>query len=51
MTHASDPVPYMIYRKTSEKDSGIESFTENTAKISGKYVEIGNTLINHFIND
>ena len=51
MTHASDPVPYMIYRKSAEKDSGIESFTENTAKISGKYIDVGYTIMNHFIND
>ena len=51
MTHASDPVPYMIYRKSKEADSGIESFTENTAKISGRYIDVGNTIMNHFIND
>ena len=49
MTHASDPVPYMIYKKSAEKDSGIESFTENTAKLSEKYIGIGHTLMKHFI--
>lgn len=50
-THASDPVPYMIYKSYDEKDSGIKSFTEETAKLSGNFTEIGHTLIEHFIKD
>ena len=50
MTHASDPVPYMIYQKSKAADNGIESFTEEAAKATGNYVEIGHTLMNKFID-
>lgn len=50
MTHASDAVPFMIYRKSTAKDNGIETFTENTAKDTGNYIEIGYTLMDKFIN-
>ena len=51
MTHAGDAVPYLIYQKSKAADNGIESFTENTAKEAGNYVEVGYTLMNSFIND
>lgn len=44
-THISDPVPYLLYRSTEEVDSGIESYTENTAKSTGLYVEQGQRLM------
>ncbi len=47
-THASDPVPYMIYHKKGEKDSGVDSINENTAKATGNYVDFGPGLIKHF---
>lgn len=50
MTHASDPVPYMIYQKSKEHDNGIEHFTENTAKATGRYIAVGNTLMGHFLD-
>lgn len=51
MTHASDPVPYMIYQKSKHSDNGIESFNELSAKETGRYIEVGHTLMEHFIND
>ena len=51
MTHASDPVPYMIYQKSKHSDNGIESFNEISAKETGRYIEIGHTLMEHFIKD
>ena len=51
MTHAGDAVPYLIYQKSKAADNGIESFTENTAKDAGNYVEVGYTLMDSFIND
>lgn len=48
-THASDPVPYLIYDSTKEHDSGILSFTESTAKLSGNFVEVGYTLMDKFL--
>ena len=49
MTHASDPVPYMIYQKSKAQDNGIESFNEETAKATGSFVEVGYTLMEKFI--
>ena len=51
MTHASDPVPFMIYQKTKESDNGIESFTEATAKATGNYIEVGYELMDKFIKE
>ena len=40
MTHARDPVPFLIYdNKVNEK--GAETFTEETAKASGVYYDHG----------
>ncbi len=49
MTHASDPVPYMIYQKSKAADNGTPSFNEETAKATGNFVEVGHTLMNNFI--
>ena len=51
MTHAGDAVPYLIYQKSKAADNGIESFTENTAKAAGNYIEVGYSLMDSFIND
>ena len=51
MTHASDPVPYMIYQKSKHSDSGIETFTENTAKSTGNFIEVGHSLMSKFIEN
>ena len=51
MTHAGDPVPYLIYQKSKAADNGISTFTEATAREAGNYVEIGYTLMNKFINE
>lgn len=50
-THASDPVPYMIYHKSKEKDSGVESINEDTAKKTGLYIDAGYELMNKFIKE
>ena len=49
LTHAADPVPYMIYHKKNEIE-GVETINENTAKATGNYIEEGYTLMNKFIN-
>lgn len=51
MTHAGDAVPFMIYQKSKEKDNGIDAFTENTAKDTGNYIDIGYSLMDKFINE
>ncbi len=50
-THASDPVPYMIYKKSAEKDSGVESINEDTAKATGNFVEFGPSMMKKFIEE
>ena len=49
-THTSDPVPYLIYRSTSNVSNGIKVFDEENAKNTGVYVEEGYTLMNRFLN-
>lgn len=49
-THISDPVPYLLYRSTEEVDSGIERYTENTAKSTGRYVEQGQRLMEKLLD-
>ncbi len=36
-THVSDPIPYLLYRSNAEVDSGVDSFTEDTARATGIY--------------
>lgn len=50
-THASDPVPYMIYHKSKEKTNEFNSIDEQTAANSGVYIDSGVALMEHFIKD
>lgn len=47
-THTNDPIPYLIYHKKGEVE-GPESFSEETAKQGGIYVEVGHTVMDRFI--
>lgn len=47
-THASDPVPYMIYQKSKEVDSKVDTINEATAKATGRFIEFGPGLMKHF---
>ena len=49
MTHARDPVPFMIYHKNDEKN-GVETVTEATAKSTGVYFESGEKLMKYFLD-
>ena len=49
-THASDPVPYLIYHKKGERQ-GVDSFTEETAKNTGNYIEDGPSIMGKFIKE
>lgn len=49
-THASDPVPYLIYHKEKEIE-GTDGFTEDIAKATGRYIDDGPSLMPHFLND
>lgn len=48
-THASDPVPFLLYDSKEEKDNGIACFCEKTAAETGVYVDPGHTLMNRFV--
>lgn len=49
-THSSNPVPYVIYDSKNEKESGVNSFTENNARETGNYIEKGFTMMNYFLS-
>ncbi|MEG2081014.1 MAG: cofactor-independent phosphoglycerate mutase [Oscillospiraceae bacterium] len=49
-THASDPVPFMIYHKNGEKDSGISSINEESAKQTGIFIENGPDIMKRFLD-
>ena len=49
-THASDPVPFMIYHKNNEVD-GVDTINEETAKATGLFVESGVQLMKKFLED
>lgn len=45
-THVATPVPYLLYRSNAEQNSGITSFTEQSAETTGLLIDPGYTLIN-----
>ena len=49
-THASDPVPFMIYHKKDEKDSGVDSINEETASKTCIFIEEGPSLMGRFLS-
>ena len=48
MTHARDPVPYMIYDSTHEV-KGVDSINEQSAAATGVYIEYGPGLMKKFL--
>ena len=48
-THAGDPVPFMIYHKNGERESGVASINEKTAKATGDFVGFGPDLMRQFL--
>lgn len=49
MTHASDPVPYMIYHKNGETE-GVDTINEETAKNTGNFIDDGPSVMAKFLN-
>lgn len=49
-THASDPVPFMIYEKQRTDTGGVTMFSEKTAGQTGLYIDKGHTLMDFFIH-
>ena len=50
-THTSDPVPFVIYQKSKAKDSGFETYDEETAAKTGLFIEDGHTLMSKFLSE
>ena len=48
-THISDPVPYLLYRSSQERESGVVLFDEENAAKTGVFIEKGHTLMNRFL--
>ena len=48
-THTSEPVPFLIYQKSDEIDSGRNGYDEFQAKESGIMINDGYTLMDSFI--
>ncbi len=49
-THASDPVPYVIYHKNKEKQ-GVSTVNEETAKATGVFLENGPNIMKKFLEE
>lgn len=47
-THASDPVPYLLYQKSAPK-TGVDTINEETAKATGIYMENDPAMMPHFL--
>ncbi len=47
-THTNDPIPFLIYKKSSPEKGGV--FTEKGAKDSGLFIEPGYRIMEYFIN-
>ena len=41
MTHVAEPVPFVYYNSTDEKDSGVDCYCESAAKATGLYLDKG----------
>ena len=48
-THAPDPVPFAMYQKSKDRENGVTTVTEQTAKDSGVYMPDGMTLMQDFL--
>ncbi|HHV98806.1 MAG TPA: cofactor-independent phosphoglycerate mutase [Clostridiaceae bacterium] len=48
-THTSDPVPYVLYSKSSHKPSGVDGYDEVRAESTKIFIDEGHTLMDRFI--
>jgi 2,3-bisphosphoglycerate-independent phosphoglycerate mutase len=48
-THTPEPVPYIIYRRSCHKPSGIEGYDEFQAQSTGLFIEEGYRLMDRFL--
>lgn len=47
-THTNAPVPYLIY-DSRKKAEGVEKFDEENAEKTGKFIQVGHTLMERFL--
>ena len=50
-THTPEPVPYIIYRKGHDKNSGVTGYDEFQARGTGIYINEGYSLMDYFIGN
>lgn len=48
-THTNAPVPYLIY-DSQKKQKGVEKFCEEEAEKTGRFIGVGHTLMEHFLD-
>ena len=48
-THSREPVPFLIYRSTDEKENADAVYTEKSAASTGLFIEEGHKLLDLFI--
>ena len=48
-THVNDPVPYLIYHKQLQHESGVTNFCEQTCAKTGVYYDIGHEQMARFL--
>lgn len=48
-THTAEPVPYILYTKSSEKPSGVTGYDEFQAEGTGIFIKDGHTLMDRFL--
>lgn len=48
-THTNAPVPYLIY-DSRKSEKGVEKFCEEEAEKTGRFVKVGHTLMEHFLD-
>lgn len=49
-THASNPVPYLIYHKNNEIQ-GVDTINEETAKQAGNFIDFGPSIMSEFLEN
>lgn len=48
-THTSEPVPFVIYQKSSPRESGLTGYDEAQAQETGLFIQDGYTLMDYFL--
>ena len=50
-THASDPVPYLIYHKSKDINNNISDFCEKSAEKTEIFIDSGVELMSRFLKE